>query len=60
LQASKKAVHYSFRLRELGSIENWMEVNELCFTVFSNSVLKPNGTFTITDCKLVEPSGLDL
>lgn len=60
LQTSKKVVHYSFCLRELGSIENWMEINELCFTVFSHSMLKSNGTFTITDCKLVEPSGVDL
>lgn len=56
LQATEIATHYSFTLHELGSIENWMEVQEICFTVFSHDTLKSQGTYTIKDFKLVESS----
>lgn len=58
LATSEEVVHYSFYLRELGSIEKWMEVHELCFTVFSHSISKPKGTFTVKDLKLVESNEL--
>jgi hypothetical protein len=58
LATAEEAVHYSFYLHELGSIEKWVEVHEICFTVFSHFISKPKGEFTVKDLKLVESNEL--
>lgn len=54
IPTSGEATHKFFNLREEGSIEKWLEVHQLCFTVFSHYTLSPQGSFTVTDFKLVE------
>ena len=54
IPTSEEATQKFFYLREEGSIEKWMEVHQLCFTVFSHYTSSPKGSFTVTDFKLVE------
>lgn len=58
LETSSELVNYSFPLRELGGGEQWKEVQELCFTVFSHFAVQAQGSFAVTDLKLVEGAPL--
>ncbi|MGI6357895.1 MAG: hypothetical protein ACOX2K_04275 [Bacillota bacterium] len=46
---------FSKPLSELGSVEQWAEVHQLCFTVFSHYTNGPKGSFTVTGLQLAEP-----
>jgi hypothetical protein len=46
--------HYSVKLRERDNPDIWVQINEICFTVFPHYTRNAKGIFYVSNCQLVE------